>query len=611
VAAALRSTLSRRHLAVLGAALGLSLLLLAALPEPAHADIAGSVVNKVVEKLFGVKGDWITGTFVQWLIRIPDVGLTSDGGPHKVYVVSRDIAFASLGAVVTFSIVHYWAAGLTSQGGGSPILAYDGILRTCGVALFILAWPFLVDNGVTLAHIASDQLVPGKQLDEISAVIVGGTALSAKLGGGVPLLIGIIVMIAFAIIILIIFITKVMLGAGLMAAASGMPLALALWPIPALSWLASGLMRLCLGIVAVQLAWAVELGLYARIPHDFLLWSGAGPFVDKLIRPLTMLALLMLMLSTASAMLRMAGYGGGGFIASMAPYFGSQVIFSAISRGASPITRLASLAGMQRPGPAEGGTDGGGRGGPGGGDPGGGPDTPKPGGTTAAEIPAAVGAPPGGGEEGGTRAAPSGNGGPPNPSRPSLGPDGLPTRAGHPAAHQAALEMMERLRTEGSPRRGSDVADALGTIERSGLSARGVADYVGVNGGNDRQVMSRMADASIAPGVSPQAAAAFRTIGIAQPSARTSGINLWQSRQPSSTGSSGAGAPPPAGGQQPTGGGNGRAGGSRNGGRGRPADAGRSQGGSPPDSPAPDQPPRSAAPPQQPPTPAPKEGSSE
>jgi hypothetical protein len=155
--------------------------------------------------------------------------------------------------------------------------------------------------------------------------------------------------------------------------------------------------------------------------------------------------------------------------------------------------------------------------------------------------------------------------------------------------------MMERLRNEGNPRRGGDVADALGTIERSGLSSRAVVDYLSVNGGNDRQVMSRMADASIAPGISPQAAAAFRTIGIAQPSARTSGINLWQSRQP------GSGAAPPS--NSP--------GIGQNGNGGRSAGGEQGQRGPRPSTEPPEQPARNPSEGQEPPTSTPREGSSE
>jgi hypothetical protein len=440
-----------------------------------------------------------------------------------------------MGAVVTFSIIHYWAAGLTSQGSGSPILAFDGIFRTCGAALMILAWPFLVDNGVTLGHIASNALVPGGKLNPIAAVLLAETTLGVP-GGPTGRLIGILIMLAFAIIILAIFITKIMLGAGLIAVASGMPLALALWPVPALSWLAGGLMRLCAALVAVQLAWAVEFGVYARIPRDFFHWAGAGAFVDKLIAPLTMIALLLLLLSTTSTILRMAGYSGGSFVGSMAPYFGSQVLLSAASRGAKPIISLLSPAGTGTPGSTDGGGD------PGGSDEPGTPNKPTPGGGVGTQTPEPPVAVPRGGTPGPPSPDPSKNG------RPNAGPrlakDGIPTRTGQTEEDRKAFAMLERSRASGPLPKPTDVADALGTIEHSGFSARAVVDYVGSHP-NDRVVMGRMSNASITPGVSPQAAGAFRTIGLAEPGVRADGIGLWQSRQTGSTGSRGGGEQAP------------------------------------------------------------------
>lgn len=541
---------SRRRLVLgAGAALSLSFLLLGVAPGVAHAGVIGDLVDTAVEKIFGVEGDWITGTFVQWLIQVPSPGLLSDGGPAEVYKVSRDIGFAAMGAFVTFAVAHYWTIGMTSQG-GSPVLAFDGILRTCGAALMILAWPFVIDNGVALSHIASDVLVPGGKMEAIAAFIVGGTIVGGVIGG-VPMIIGILVVIAFAVIILIIFCTKLMLGAAIMVIAAGMPLALAAWCIPMLAWIANACMKWAAAIVAIQLAWAVELGVYARIPEDFFTWGGEGAFIDKLLRPLTMLAILSLMLSTTSAFLRLAGYSGGSFLGSMAPYSASSFLSRRLgggggAGGGGPVQRLMSMASARREAFRGGGSAiGGSAGGGGGSKPGSGagpdPKAPGAGGGTGGGPPTQNGGSPGGSAQ---PAKPTRNGGSPDGAskQPTVGKDGIPMTNGRKAQHEAAKQMFERLRGDtASPRRAGDVSKALDTIQGAGLDAHAVAGFVGSHGSDQGRVTDRMASAFLADGLSPEATNAFRTIGIADGNARAAGVSRWESSQ-----SGGESAPAPA-----------------------------------------------------------------
>lgn len=543
--------MSRRRLVLLGAALAIAFALLMTAAEPAHAfPSVGGMVDTAVKKIFGVKGDWITGTFVEWLIKVPDVGLTSNGGPAQVYQVTRDIAFALLGAVLTLSCIHYLVSGMTSQGGGAGV-ALEGALRTGGAALMIIAWPFLVDNGVTLSHIASDVLVPGDKLGDVTRTILAGSALASVFAGGVPLIMTIVVMLAFALIILIVFITKLTLGAGLIVIGSGMPLALAVWPVPSLAWVANGLMRIGVGIIFVELGWAVEFGVYARVPSDFLHWRGAGAFVDKLIAPLTMLALLMLMLQTARTILRLAGApgGGGGFLTNTVALMASRFAMGSLSRqipdrfGGSRDSlaqrdadriyrdRQGAASALSSAYKATGAADRTSR------------KAAQALQSNEAWMQAADASLNGngpqpterrGGEKGPRDRRPAD---PPPPT--GLGEDGIPTRRGHKEAHRKALERMDRLREAGTFNSPSRVADALDAVQSSGLDAGAVANHLGAFGGNDRHVMGRMADAELALGLSPEASQAFRSIGVADAGSRAAGLSLWQSRQAPS-GSSGS-----------------------------------------------------------------------
>jgi hypothetical protein len=321
VAAHLRPTKGR--IAKLGFFLVVLLALSALAPEPAHANWVSDAAANAVKKIFGVKGDWLSGTFVQWLIQIKSPGLTSDGAGAALYIATRDFAFAALGAVLTLSVIHYWASGIFSQGGGAGI-AIEGLIRTIGAALFVLAWPFIIDTGVDLSAIIRDELIPGAKLDAINAALAAASIFSPGL------LVGIIVVSAYSLIALALYVTKVMLTVALLTLASMMPLAMVLWAIPGLSWFANAMLKACAAIVAVQVAWAGEVYLYAWIPSDWITFSGNGHVLSKLGAPITMIALLFLMLMTASWVLRLAGMGAGNFVS----FLSSQLAVGAINEKA-------------------------------------------------------------------------------------------------------------------------------------------------------------------------------------------------------------------------------------------------------------------------------------
>jgi hypothetical protein len=331
----IRPRLRRRHLCWLGGCLAILLALSAVLPEPAHAGL----VDGAVKKIFGVKGDWISGTFVQWLIAIKGPGLTSDGAGAALYVATRDFAFAALTAVLTLSVIHYWAAGIFSQGGGAGV-AIEGLVRTLGAALFILAWPFLIDTGVALSALIRDELVPGAKLDLINASLAASSAGSAPASltreaamWQAGLVVGIIIAATYALVALALYVTKVMLTVALLTIAGLMPLGMVLWAIPALSWFANAMLKACAAIVAVQVAWAGEVFLFAGIPSDWLSFSGEGHVLSKIAGPITMIALLILMVLTAPWVMRLAGMGGGQFLSFMASQWAAGKVGNLESAG--------------------------------------------------------------------------------------------------------------------------------------------------------------------------------------------------------------------------------------------------------------------------------------
>ena len=553
-----------RTLAVSGlllAILGVS----AAAPEPALAlcTSMGSCVEAAVKKFFGVEGDWISGTFIQWLIHIKSPGLTSDGVGAALYDVTRAFGFAALFAVMTLSVVHYWAAGVASPGAGAGI-AIEGLLRTAGATLFILAWPWMIDSGIALTAILSDELVPGAKLDAINVALV-----AAGLGWNV---VGAILILAYVLLGLILYLTKIMLTAGLLATAGGMPLALAVWPIPGMSVFAVGMLKWCLGIASVQIAWAVEIFAYAWIPSDWLTFSGEGHVLSKLFAPVTMIALMALMVMTPNIMLRLVGLSGGHFFAFVAARFAERGLSSFIP---PPFGNRGSPGGGRQPGTSGANTAGAGRQPP--------PRLPRTSGAGAANSPSAAagtpanGGPPNAGPSPNAGASPDGasdgSGAPPDgrsretpisvlqgwwqsggrggaTTGPYISADGLPHQ-GDETSFMARYRDVVQMRTNGIDQDGApaasgsagrsvgvgDVHGALNTLHPEGFGEHAASHIYGhAERRWDTHVAGRMADSAAGRDLPEPVARAFTTLGAAEHGVRLRGARTWS--PPSS-------APPP------------------------------------------------------------------
>ncbi len=63
----------------------------------------------------------------------------------------------------------------------------------------------------------------------------------------------------------------------------GMPLAVMLWPIPELAWIARSAMRAFGVVLVIPLAWAVCFATFAAVGVDALSLKGAGKIVDALV----------------------------------------------------------------------------------------------------------------------------------------------------------------------------------------------------------------------------------------------------------------------------------------------------------------------------------------
>lgn len=506
------------------------------------------MTERAVRTVFGMPGDgWITKPLLSWILKVPDFVSTPGRGIGDAEWAIEAIAFALLLGIVTFVLLHYWATGLTSQGGGTVLI--DGVLRCAGAGMLILAWPFVFERAAEITNATTAAILPDAALDASIGVMAGIGAVIGGATGGIAgsLIVGIAVILAFLLLFLGLLLMKIGLTAGLLLAFLGMPLALALWPLPATSGPAGYAVRFVGMVFSTVVMWALCLRVYASVNSEFITWGGDVEITQKLVLPLIGIAELGVLFAIprhAVAMWNVTS-GGRGIIATTASNVASSLITNAVTDrfrnrpGGKQGTPGNSPTG-QRPAagsPAQGG--------PAGRTPAGG--KPKPG--TPENATPGGGAPPAGSGQGGPGAGqqqgtPGGGRAAGAGPRPPLGAHGLPTASGSPheaGARQAAMN----LRSRQAPSI-DQVSDAIARVSRSdnGRYAVPLRNLLGNDGGGtaggprDRQILSTLASASVAPHVTPRSTLDFRTIAAATPRARRAALQPWPTGQ-------GPATPPP------------------------------------------------------------------
>jgi hypothetical protein len=342
---------------------GLSLVSLAA-PEPARAiplnpldplqDILGAGVDVVVDGVGGMAVESLQAIFnalfawpaklinrelLGWLVAVPDYAIhpqtsrsAGDGSNlAQLGTTTSAMAFAALGAVATVSGIRYWAAGLTGAGG---LEALEGLGRTVGAALFIVLWPWLFRHAADLANEAGAGLLgSGSVLDDTARML--GVAFAA---GVVFNILAVLIAVGAAVLLLALLLTKIAVSATTALVFVGMPLAVMLWPVPELAWIARTMMRAFAVVLAIPLLWAVCFATFAAVGVDALALKGAGKVVDALVLPLVALALLWVTVVAPRTLARMAMLGahGGGFVGRAASYVVARRADAAVAQKLVP-----------------------------------------------------------------------------------------------------------------------------------------------------------------------------------------------------------------------------------------------------------------------------------
>jgi hypothetical protein len=358
-----RNRSTRRRLAApvalaLGAVFALSL----AVPEPAAAvdvnplhaidDILGAGVDAVtggvgkvavesfgaiIKALFAWPAKMINRELLAWLVAVPDYAIhpeTARSGQDgsnlaQLGTTTSAMAFAALGAVGTVSAIRYWAAGLTGSGG---LEAFEGLARTVAAALFIVLWPWLFRHCADLANEAGRALLgSGSVLDDTARLVAAAFAAGATFN-----ILSILIAVGAALLFLALLLSKIAVSAATALVFVGMPLAVMLWPIPELAWIARTAMRAFATVLAIPLAWAVCFATFAAVGMDALSLKGAGKVVDALMMPLVAIALLWITVTVPRTLTRMAmlgaGAGGGGFVGRTASYLAARRADAAVAQ---------------------------------------------------------------------------------------------------------------------------------------------------------------------------------------------------------------------------------------------------------------------------------------
>src|SRR4051794_313670 len=328
-------------------------------PNPLHAaeDVLGAGADVVtggigklavdgfggiIKALFAWPAKIINRELLAWLVAVPDYAIRPESGGAgrdasnlaQLGATTSAMAFAALGAVGTVATIRYWAAGLTGSGG---VEALEGLARTVGAALVIVLWPWLFRHAAELANAAGRGLLGSASvLDDTARVLA-----VAFLAGVAFNILSILVAIAAALLFLALLVSKIAVSAGTAVVFVGMPLALMLWPIPELAWIARAAMRMFATVLAIPLAWAVCFATFAAVGVDALALKGAGKAVDALIMPLVAVALLWLTVALPKTLPRLALFGaagGGGFASRTASRVVARRIDTAVTQTVAAVS---------------------------------------------------------------------------------------------------------------------------------------------------------------------------------------------------------------------------------------------------------------------------------
>jgi hypothetical protein len=276
------------------------------------ASLGSDVVVKgfvaILNSLFSGLEARLTLHVLTWLTSIAN---QSGGHIASLYGLTSGMAIGLLGAVLTVSVVRYWLSGLSMSGAGG-FEAIEGLLRTLAAVGGLLAWPFMFNQLIAISNIASATVLGDAALRrEIATIINTVVFVTFAPGGVVGLFISIVVAVAGALLFLGLLFMKVMVGAAITFLYIAMPLAMILWPIDELAWLARYAARAFISLLIIPVVWALIFATFAAVSVNALEFQGAHGFVNQVTQPLVAIAMLWLTVTIPRTLFKLASGGLG------------------------------------------------------------------------------------------------------------------------------------------------------------------------------------------------------------------------------------------------------------------------------------------------------------
>jgi hypothetical protein len=322
-ALSLRDVLVRRRRALLVA---VGALLLGGLLAPAVSS-AGPVedaLDAIFGKLFGGAQSQIGEWFGKWLVDIPnfdtassgicdvrdgllqrieDSGTRVTGTPpecennlDELRATISVLALGGVSAVLTMSMVRYWLTGFSVSGSGG-MEAIEGLSRTVLAVAMILLWPWFFQQSIAVVNSATDALLSLDSVQQNMRIVWGALTIltAAVVTGTGPVGMAIAIFMALSIIALVLALVamKVFMNVGLSFLYVAMPVFLIMWPIPGMSWMATGAAHAFGITLTIPLIWAIWFAAMAAVGTDVFTFQGnGGGILDAIvIQPLTMIVM--------------------------------------------------------------------------------------------------------------------------------------------------------------------------------------------------------------------------------------------------------------------------------------------------------------------------------
>jgi hypothetical protein len=313
--------------------------LIPGVPDPADVvDMVGGVggnvavggMKAILEQLFGGIQSKLTTSVLQYLVSIPDF---TRGHVAELSTRMTVMAVALVGVVATVSIIRYSAAGMLG-GANDASAGLEGLMRTVGAALLILAWAPLFRALVQVANGASTAVLAGSQddlADLFRAAVVGHFAL-----GGAGWIISIVIALAGSMMLLALIALKVAISLTTVLLFVVMPVAIAVSPIPEMAWVGNLAMRALSTCLAIPFIWVALFATAGAVGLDTLTFSGGGGLLDRaIVKPLVGVVLLYLSVSIPKSLMKAAMMGaapGGGMVSRAASYAAGRSLYDGVSQ---------------------------------------------------------------------------------------------------------------------------------------------------------------------------------------------------------------------------------------------------------------------------------------